>query len=223
MKLKERLYLMKMEALYKTGVKKGLIIPFNDELYSELNKTIVNNIPVDIEIKYLRPDVGPGKCWDRSLYMFFSLEGSVLVRGSLEYFRFFGDESYENHGWVERDGLVYDPTWRCIYDKDYYYKIFNVQNVSRYTKDDYCNANELNREIYEKVKNTTRQKLKEDNDLRFSLSISVPLLREIARLNSDFKVELEKYLEEIDYDEEQIIKAMNEKIEKELQKNKICK
>ena len=107
MKLKEKLYLNKIDSLISIGLEKGLIEPFDDSFYEELNKTIISGIPVDIDIKYLKPVLPPGKCYDRSLKMFLAMEESLLVRGSIEYFRVFGDNSKDNHGWVERDNYVY--------------------------------------------------------------------------------------------------------------------
>ena len=92
MNLKQKLYLSKTNKLHKQGLLNGLIKPFDEELYQELNKTIFLNIPVDLDIKYLKPEVRPGRCYDRSLAMFFAMAKSYLVRGSLEYFRIFGDE-----------------------------------------------------------------------------------------------------------------------------------
>ena len=77
MKLKQKLYLSKINKLYKVGLSKGLIKPFDEELYQELNKTIFLNIPVDLDIKYLKPEVRPGRCYDRSLAMLFC-NGKIL-------------------------------------------------------------------------------------------------------------------------------------------------
>ena len=109
MNIGNKLILKKINMLYTDGLLKGKIVPFNDDYYKELSGTIYNTIPVDIDIKYLMPKFKPGKCYDRSLKMFFAMDYSTLVRGSLEYFRMLGDKEGDNHGWVERDGYVYDP------------------------------------------------------------------------------------------------------------------
>jgi len=223
MKLKEKLYLKKIELLHKYGMSRGYITPFSSYLYKELNETIINNIPVSMEIKYLKPNVSPGRCYDRSLMMFFAMEESELVRGSLEYFRIFGDEESENHGWVERYDYVYDPTWRFIYDKDFYYKIYNVKNTSRYNINEYCTRSNYNKETYEKIKSTTRETIKTNLNAKVHLLITVPILRELAKNNEKFKNELEKYLEEINYDEDEIIRERDEKLQKIFVKEKTSK
>ena len=212
MELKQKLYLYKINKLLEKGTTKGLIRPFDEELYNELNKTIFCNIPVDIDIKYLKPSVSPGRCYDRSLGMFFAMPNSYLVRGNLKYFKIFGDEEEPNHGWVERDGLVYDPTWRLIFDKNYYYKMFNVEEVVRANHEEFCNVSKENEELFIKVKSTTRESLKENGPDRYMLPVSVPLLRGIAEANEPFKKELELYLEEINYDGEAIMKAMSDEM-----------
>ena len=215
MKLKQKMYLRKINSLILTGVKKGLIVPFDDELYSELNKTIINTCPVDIDIKYLKPKEAPGKCYDRSLKMFYAMENSVLTRGSLEYFRvLFGEMEDVNHGWVERDNYVYDPTWLCRYDKDYYYKIFKVMVDSKCNHEEFCSFSENNEKAYKKVKSTTRETFKKDGFDRMMLSTTIPLLRGIASNNPKLKVELEKYLKEIDYDEKEIYQSLCSEIKK---------
>ena len=101
MYLTKLLYYKKLNYHFKLGIMKGLIVPYDDQFYKELNKTIIDTYPVGIDIKYIRPKLGPGKCYDRSLKMFFAIENSILVRGSLKYFRLLGDNEGVNHGWVE--------------------------------------------------------------------------------------------------------------------------
>ena len=214
MKLKEKLYFNRINALFNAGIKNGLIIPFNDDFYKELNKTIVNTIPVGLDIKYLRPKISPGKCYDRSLKMFLAMDDSILVRGSLEYFRVQGDTEGENHGWVERYGYVYDPTFKCIIDKDYYYKIFKVRDEYKCNHEEYCNLCDSNRDYYIKVKSTTRESLKKDGSDRYQLAMTIPLLLGIANNNEEFRNELATYLKEINYDEEDIQKSIDDEINK---------
>lgn len=217
MKLLNKLYFMKLNILFDYGMQHGLIVPFSDFFYEKLNRTIMNTIPVGLDIKYLKPMVRPGKCYDRSLKMFFAMDDSELVRGSLEYFRIQGDEVGENHGWVEKDGCVYDPTWLARFDKDFYYKIFKVTDVNKCNHEEYCAINEINKEYYESVKNTTRESFKEEGKERFSLAMTIPILRSIADSNEDFKRELNKYLEDINYDEE----AINERIDSLIEESMI--
>ena len=216
MELKQKIYLLKIETLYKLGIKRGLIKPFDEELYQELNKTIFCNIPVDMDIKYLKPTERPGRCYDRSLEMFFAMSNSYLVRGNLEYFRMFGDEEEINHGWVERDNLVYDPTWRCTFNKDYYYKMFKVDNVEKINHEEYCSVSKENEELFISTKQRTRESLRVNGPDRYMLPVSVPLLKGIAENDENFKKELDKYLEEINYDCTAIMKAMSDELFKNI-------
>ena len=214
MDLKGKLYYTKINLLILKGLNSGLIRSFDDDFYKELNKSIFNTIPVDIDIRFLKPELGPGRCYDRSLKMFFAMDNSLLVRGSLDYFRISGDISDVNHGWVERDNYVYDPTWLKIFDKDYYYKIFNVENVRKCNIEEYCNIADTNKELYQNVKNTTRDSLRNGGPNRYMLATTIPIIREIASSNRDFMKALKSYLEEINYNEIEINEAKNKELKK---------
>ena len=69
-----------MQLLLNKGIADKKIIPFDDEFYEKLNHTYISGLPVSIHIKYLKPIVGPSKCYDRSLYMFFCFDDALLVR-----------------------------------------------------------------------------------------------------------------------------------------------
>lgn len=79
--IKKGLYFSKMQLLLKKGVEDGNILPFDEEFYEKMSNTYISCLPVSIHMKYLKPIVGPGKCYDRSLYMFFCFKDAVLVRG----------------------------------------------------------------------------------------------------------------------------------------------
>ena len=218
MNLAKLLYYKKLDYQFKFGIIKGLIVPYDDGFYKELNKTIVDTYPVGIDIKYIRPKLGPGKCYDRSLKMFFAIDNSVLVRGSLKYFRLMGDTEGVNHGWVEKDGYVYDPTWLFRFNKDYYYKIFGVEKEYKTTIEEYCNCSAENNELYTKIKNTTKESIKNNMLDKLTLYTIVPLLKGLASGNEDLKRELDEYLESVEYDEEDIRISINEDIARTLKK-----
>ena len=201
-------YFKHLEKLIADGAELGKVVPFDDEYYSELSNTLVNTIPVDLDIKYLKPKTKPGKCYDRSLRMFMAMENSVLVRGSINYFRLKGATNGVNHGWVERDGYVYDPTFKFKFDKDLYYKIFKVKEIEKRTKDEYVSKPET-KKFYEEVKNTTLEDYKPNGSRRYELLMTIPLLQNIAKGNKEFLKELDEYLEEIEYDEDEINEELN--------------
>ncbi len=218
MYLTRLLYYKKLNYHFKLGIMKGLIVPYDDQFYKELNKTIIDTYPVGIDIKYIRPKLGPGKCYDRSLKMFFAMDNSTLVRGSLKYFRLLGDNEGVNHGWVEKDGCVYDPTWLFKFNKDYYYKIFGVEKEDKITTEEYCNICAENNELYNRIKNTTKESIKNNMLDKLTLYTIVPLLKGLASGNEDFKRELDEYLESVEYDEEDMRNSINEDISRTLKK-----
>ena len=79
-----------MQLLLNKGDADKKIIPFDDEFYDKLNQTYISGLPVSIHIKYLKPIAGPGKCYDRSLYMFFCFDDAILFTNPKEdYVRMF--------------------------------------------------------------------------------------------------------------------------------------
>ena len=70
--LKKGLYFSKMQLLFSKGLSEGKIVPFDNEFYEKMSHTFFNCIPISMHIKYLKPTASPGKCYDRSLFIFFS-------------------------------------------------------------------------------------------------------------------------------------------------------
>ena len=192
------------------GYRLGKLVPFDDEVYKELQGTIVNCCPVSIDIKYLKPNIRPGHCYDRSLRMFYAMKGSVLVRGSLNYFRAKGDIIPPNHGWVERDGFVYDPTFRIKYNKKYYYKMFEVTDVEGITLEEHISKPYVKK--YYEDSQLPIEAYKPHGVKRTDLVPTIPLLRGVAEYNPDMKKELDEYLRLIEYEEEEIQEEINTKL-----------
>ncbi len=104
--------------------KSGIIRPFDEEFYAELNGKYYNGIPV----YYYLIRMNMGKCYDCSAILGLALGDCKICRGNLRK----APTSVGNrfgHGWVEKDGLVYDTTWQIITDKHTYYKLFGVSGV----------------------------------------------------------------------------------------------
>lgn len=141
-----------MQLLSDKGIAEGKIVPFDDGFYNKMSNTFFNCIPISMHIKYLKPIIGPGKCYDRSLFMFFCFDDALLVRGDNKDLELqFGKEN-AGHGWIEIDDYVYDPSLMMRFDRDLYYKIYSPTNVHKSTKDDY---KKVNGSYYDDVKNTT--------------------------------------------------------------------
>ena len=205
--LKKGLYFSKMQLLFNKGLAEGKIVPFDDEFYEKMSHTYFNCIPIYMHIKYLKPIVGPGKCYDRSLFMFFCFDDALLVRANNKDLELrFGKEN-AGHGWIEIGNYVYDPSLLMRFEKDLYYKIYSPTNIFKATKEDYI---KVNGSYYDDVKNTSIEDFKLGGKKRTDLCVSIPLVRGIAEHSSDenLKKELDAYLTSIQYDEKQVYEEL---------------
>lgn len=205
--LKKKLFFSRLQLLYSKGISEGKIVPFDDEFYKCMNHTYFASIPVSMHIKYLRPETGPGKCYDRSLYMFFCFDDALLVRGDKLNLELLYGKDNAGHGWIEIGDFVYDPTLLMRFDRELYYKMFSPTNVSKATKDDYVSVNSS---FYNDIKSTTISDFQPGGRKRLELCTTIPLVQGIADLFSDksFKKELDEYLSLIEYDEEAIYREL---------------
>ena len=205
--LKKKLYFSKLKLLYSKGVAEGKIVPFDEDFYRSMSNTYFASIPVSMHIKYLRPKTGPGKCYDRSLYMFFCFDDALLVRGDkLNLELMYGKEN-AGHGWIEIGDYVYDPTMLMRFDRDFYYKMFSPTNVSKVTKEEY---ESVNGSFYDDIRSTTVSDFQPGGSKRLELCTTIPLIQGIADMSSDenFKKELDEYLSLIKYDGEAIYRDL---------------
>lgn len=156
-KLKRDLYFVRLKLLWADGIKNGQIEPFDEEFYSHMNDVIVANIPVAIDIKYLKPKMAPGKCYDRSLSMFFCFPNSYLVRGDNKDLELNYGKDNAGHGWIELEDYVYDPSLRMKFNKELYYKMYQPTNVKRCSKEEY---DLFNGNFYDEVRSISREDFK---------------------------------------------------------------
>lgn len=214
--IKKNLYFSRMQILFKKGINDGNIVPFDDEFYEKMNHTYISCLPVSMHMRYLKPLVGPGKCYDRSLYMFFCFEESVLVRGCTKDLELRFGKGGAGHGWIEMDGYCYDPSLLLRFKKETYYEIYKPYNVSKTTAEEYKDHCDSNKQFYEDIVNTKLSDFQPNGKKRIDLCAVVPLVLEIAEMSSDkgLKKELNEYLKSIKYDERQIYEEMNEKLRK---------
>lgn len=201
--VKKGLYFSKMQLLFNKGIQEGKIVPFDDEFYEKMSHTFFNCIPISMHIRYLKPIMPPGKCYDRSLFMFFCFDDALLVRGDNKDLELrFGKEN-AGHGWIEMGDYVYDPSLMMRFERDLYYKIYNPTDVHKATKEDY---QKVNGSYYDDVRNTSISDFQPGGSKRTDLCVSIPLVRGIAEYSTDerFKRELNEYLTLIQYDEKQV-------------------
>lgn len=213
--IKKKLYFAKANRLLIEGIKNNEVIPFDDDFYDKLKHTIIYCLPVSMYIKYLKPTLPPGKCYDRSLYMFFCFEDAVLVRADIKTLELKYGKDNAGHGWIELGDYVYDPTTLMRYKKNLYYKIYQPTNITKSTKEDFYSQKD-SKEFYEDVTSTTIDDLKPHGRKRIDLYSVIPLVSGTAYKsnNTEFISELEEYLSLIDYDEEEINNEINEKLQK---------
>lgn len=207
-KIKQQLYSMKMITLFNKSLKEGKIVNFNEEFYKKMKDTYISCIPVSIWIKYLKPIIGSGMCYDRSLYMFFCFEDSLLVCASTKDLELrFGKED-SGHGWIEMGNYVYDPSLLMRFEKDLYYKIYGVTNAKKNTHSQYRKANT---EFYDNIKNTIIRDYQPGGCKRTDLLTIIPFLEEIAKMsgNSTFIKEVNDYLRDIDYDYQEVMSELH--------------
>lgn len=205
--LRKKLYFSKLKLLYSKGIAEGKIVPFDEDFYRRMSNTYFASIPVSMHIKYLIPKTGPGKCYDRSLYMFFCFDDALLVRGDKLNLELMYGKGNAGHGWIEIGDYVYDPTMLMRFDRELYYQMFNPTNVSKATKDDYVSVNE---DYYNDIRNTTISDFQPGGSKRLELCTIIPLVQGIADISSDdsFKKELADYLSLIKYDGEAIYRDL---------------
>lgn len=220
--IKKGLYFSKMQLLLKKGVEDGNIVPFDDEFYEKLSYTYIKCLPVSIHMKYLKHILRPGKCYDRSLYIFFCFPNAVLVHGDNKDLELKYGKEKAGHGWIEMAGYCYDPTLLLRFKKETFYEIYKPYNVSKTTTEEYKNCCDYNKQVYEDIVNTKLSDFQPNGRKRTDLCVVIPLVQGIAEMETyiDFKNELDDYLKLIQYDERQIYEEMNQAFQKCLEKSK---
>ena len=219
--IRKNIYFRKVELLFLKGLKNGLIKPFDEELYEKLSHTYIDGIPVSFNIKYLKPIISPGKCFDRSLYMFFALDNAVLVRGDTKDLKLKYGEDGARHGWIELHDYVYDASIMASMPTSLYYSIFRPTDIRKCTIEEYCDT-KYNKDFYDDIKNTSLEDLKPYGKKRLDLYTMIPLVKGIATSsdNKEFQDDLNIYLKMIEYDEKEVQDEMDEAIRVSLSKNK---
>lgn len=206
---RSELFFLRADVLLGKGASKGRVQKFDDEFYQQTSKVYFNCLPISMHLKYLRPTSGPGKCYDRSLYMFFCFDDALLVRGDQKTLALKYGTANAGHGWIERGDWVYDPTFLLRFQKDWYYKMFGVSNVYKCSHAEYVAIPE-NKKIYDQVRNTTLQDYQPHGKYRLDLLTSIPLVKGIAEMsgNLEFQQALDQHLASVQYDEAEISRKL---------------
>ena len=211
--IKKNLFFTRFNALFEKGVKDGKITLFDDEIFDKMSSTFISCLPVSMYIKHSKYLFDTGTCYERSLYMFLALDDALLVRGNDKYLEYRFGEGHGGHGWVEVDDYVYDPSLMLRFEKDFYYKLYGIDDVSKYDKSAYL---ELNHEVVDFSVSHDLNEFRPDGARRLELGVLIGQLKVLSSLVGDdcFAEDLNAYLALIDYDENQIKEQRNAILQK---------
>ena len=203
---------LRIERLYKKGVRKGLIQNFPKELIQETKKHFYCGSSLYV---YLNEGFNLRKCYDRSYALTMCFDKCNLVRGSLTEYgkaKRNPDDPDFGHGWVEDDKYVYDTTFLKRFDKKFYYKLFKAR------VDTVVTADELNKnEEYLKMKNTTREDIENSIGLEATNAWLMKVVLEEREKNSGRDLShLKAEVPDIDIDE--VNKKIDEKCREMMKK-----
>ena len=104
----------------------GTIKHFDKEFFEQFDGMYFDGLP----IYYYLNSMNMGKCYDTSAILALAMgEGANVCRGVLSNLPSIYSKHF-HHGWVEKDGKVYDTTWQIILPIEDYYKMFGVKHQS---------------------------------------------------------------------------------------------
>lgn len=143
---------------------------------------------------------------------FFGFDDAILVRGDNKDLELLYGKDNARHGWIEIGDYVYDPSTKKKYDKTLYYEMYKPYNVSKESKEEYCSYPE-NQKIYDDIQTTIIDDYRPNGRKRIELAVIIPVIKELAELlkNQEFINDLNEYLIQIQYDEEEVYTELNEK------------
>jgi len=188
--LKKKLYQKKFRLLWADGEEKGFILPFEKEMYKALEDVVyAGTTPANMYLVHLKPIHPPMKCYDRSEVISMAFKDCHLVRGKLKLLELESGPDKAGHGWVEKGGWVYDPTYMMKFKRSLYYEMFGVSDVQK------IHRNELEKDEY-------YQRCLAGHIERLWLIMTIPILEERAAKEKNTKMmnELEIFKKKVNYD-----------------------
>lgn len=200
-KFKNNLFSSRVKSLLNYGFSNDLILQFEPELYERLDHVIFAGIPASMQIKYLKPILPPGKCFDRSYLITMGFDDCLLVCGDRKDMELSYGKDAAWHYWVEKDGWVYDPTMILKIEKNLYYKTFGVTVNGTQTKE-------------ELMQDENYKKSAAGEFDKFILLSAIPLVEGIAKLKGDvnFINDIEEYKKRVNYNHEELSNSLNDAI-----------
>lgn len=201
--LKEKLFFIKRKILIDKGLRTGNIVRFSQDIIDKMDNTVIACFPVSLHMKYANFMFAQGTCYERSLYMFLALDDALLVRGKCLDLEYTYGSGHGGHGWVEIGDYVYDPATGYRYDKELYYKANGVSNVTRCDRETYYKEH---KEFVDTHVSTDFDEFRPGGKRRLELGILVRQVIIGAELSNNQVLlqDLNKYLDKIEYDEDQI-------------------
>jgi len=207
-KMKWNLFRKKYEILFKYGVSKKLISPYECELIEKLRTVYYGGVPASILLTC--DELCGGHCYDRALLVTLGfgdddfnlvdadIDGITLNPKHIDEFKDTNDIHYGNHCFVERtksDGSVwvYDTSLGLVIEKKLYYLMERPRITKINSREDTINFCE-----YQDIKNAD---IKKD---KYALPLIMPNIEAIAKksegIYSEFlKKEIELFKQRIGY------------------------
>lgn len=134
-------------ALFKFGLRTGLILPYEEQLIERLRPINFGGLPASVVL--LIQKLCNGQCYDRAAMLSAGLDNFELVYGSVRSIRLTSDMTdhrSSDHCWVESDTWVYD-TSICLRVKKWFYYLLECPVVRRRENQDWCRQQEVYQEI----------------------------------------------------------------------------
>ena len=123
---------MEYNETIRKALRKGDAVKFDEQFYDMLSTTNQKFA------KVLKNASTSGFCYGFALLLAKNIPDCTLVHGVLDKLTFLcengGSFDQFEHAWVEKDNFVFDTTAKCIFDKEKYYKMFDVKTKQTYTK-----------------------------------------------------------------------------------------
>lgn len=175
------------------ALKKHKAFPFGQSMYDKLSMDCLGKTYGEM----LKDDYTSGYCYFYATLLCKALENSELKQGILNRLNTDHDYYYSEfgHAWVEYNGFVYDTSSKMIFNKEFYYKYYDVSIKESYT--------------HEQL---------QDSDVFFKLAINAVKDRE-DKVDFMFKMMQKGYVPNNDLIKECIKKVSTESILDRIQNN----
>ncbi len=99
----------------------GTIKEFDDEFYKRFEGLYFHGVPIYF---YISPAYASGRCYSASAILALAMGDCYIYRGDLVSQSLYWGRDSLGHGWVEKDGYVYDTTWGIYCKADVYKHVF---------------------------------------------------------------------------------------------------